>query len=150
MELIGIKTNLVRPGEDLVEALLGGMERSGLALTDGDVLVVAESAIATAEGGVVNLSEVAPGPRARELAEKYGKDPREMELILASSDRIMGGIPGVVLTVKDGFLYPNAGIDHSNAPQATSSYSRRTPKLRRRHEEEDGGGDGEEDRGRHR
>ncbi|AET65361.1 Cytidine deaminase [Methanothrix harundinacea 6Ac] len=129
LELLGIKTNLVRAGEDLVEALLGGMERSGLALADGDVLVVAESAVATAEGGVVDLSEVTPGPRARELAEKYEKDPREMELILASSDRIMGGIPGVVLTVKDGFLYPNAGIDHSNAPPATSSYSRRTPRA---------------------
>jgi len=90
LELIGIKTNLVRPGEDLVEALLGGMERSGLALTDGDVLVVAESAIATAEGGVVNLSEVAPGPRARELAEKYGEAPREKGSNPASADRAMG------------------------------------------------------------
>ena len=143
LELLGIKTNLVRAGEDLVEALLGGMERSGLALADGDVLVVAESAVATAEGGVVDLSEVTPGPRARELAEKYGKDPREMELILASSDRIMGGIPGVVLTVKDGFLYPNAGIDHSNAPPGHVVLFPKDPQssaaaLRRRMEEATG------------
>ena len=116
MEVLGIKTDLVRPGDDLVEALLRGMERAGLRLADGDVLVVAESVVATAEGGVVSLSEVNPGPRARELAEKYEKDPREMELVIGTSDWIMGGISGVVLTVKDGFLYPNAGIDHSNAP----------------------------------
>ena len=116
MEVLGIKTDLVRPGDDLVEALLRGMERAGLRLADGDVLVVAESVVATAEGGVVSLSEVNPGTRARELAEKYEKDPREMELVIGTSDWIMGGISGVVLTVKDGFLYPNAGIDHSNAP----------------------------------
>lgn len=116
MEVLGIKTDLIRPGDDLVEALLAGMKREGLSLADGDVLVIAESAVATAEGGVVSLSEVNPGPLALEFAEKFRKDPREMELIIRSSDRIMGGIPGVVLTIKDGFLYPNAGIDHSNAP----------------------------------
>jgi coenzyme F420-0:L-glutamate ligase/homotetrameric cytidine deaminase len=50
------------------------------------------------------------------MAVKYCKDPREMELILQESDEIMGGIPGVVLTLREGFLYPNAGIDSSNAP----------------------------------
>ena len=44
------------------------------------------------------------------------KDPREMELILRESDEIVGGIPGVVLTLNKGFLFPNAGIDSSNAP----------------------------------
>ena len=116
MELFGIKTDLVRPGDDLAEAILRGMERAGLRLADGDVLVVAESAVATAEGGIVDLSLVTPCPRALELAERYDKDAREMELIIRSSDRIIGGIPGVVLTIKDGFLYPNGGIDHSNAP----------------------------------
>ena len=106
----------MRPGDDLAEAILRGMERAGLCLAEGDVLVVAESAVATAEGGVVDLSQVTPGPMALELAERYHKDAREMELIIRSSDRIIGGIPGVVLTIKDGFLYPNGGIDHSNAP----------------------------------
>jgi coenzyme F420-0:L-glutamate ligase/homotetrameric cytidine deaminase len=119
LEVLGIKTELVRAGDDLVEVLLRGMERADLNLEDGDVLVIAESVVATAEGGVVKLSDVTPGSRALELAEKYRKDPREMELVIGCSDRIMGGIPGVVLTIKDGFLYPNAGIDHSNAPPGT-------------------------------
>jgi len=143
LEVLGIKTDLVRPGEDLVEALLRGMERSGLRLADGDVLVVAESVVATAEGGVVSLSEVTPGPRARELAEKYEKDPREMELVIGTSDWIMGGIPGVILTVKDGFLYPNAGIDHSNAPPGSVVLFPKEPQksaalIRKRMEEASG------------
>jgi len=116
LEVLGIKTDLVMSGDDLVEAILKGMADSGQILEDGDVLVVAESVVATCEGRVVKVSEVDPSPRAVELAQKYCKDPSEMELILKESDRIMGGIPGVVLTLKDGFLYPNAGIDHSNAP----------------------------------
>jgi len=116
LEVLGIKTKLIESGGDLVEAILMGMERANQELEDGDVLVVAETVVATWEGGVVKLADVVPSPHAIELAKKYGKDPREIELIIQESDRIMGGIPGVVLTVKDGFLYPNAGIDHSNAP----------------------------------
>ncbi|MHC1631420.1 MAG: coenzyme F420-0:L-glutamate ligase [Methanotrichaceae archaeon] len=116
LSLISIKTELIRPRDDLVKIIQQGMENIGLCLEDDDVLVVAETVVATAEGRVVCLANVVPGSRATELAEKYSKDPREMELIIRESDRIMGGIPGVVLTVKDGFLYPNAGIDHSNAP----------------------------------
>ncbi len=116
LSLIPIKTELIRPGDDLVEVVQRSMERIGLSLEDGDVLVVAESVEATAEGRVVNLADMVPGSDAVEMAQKYDKDPREMELIIQESDRIMGGIPGVVLTLRDGFLYPNAGIDHSNAP----------------------------------
>ncbi len=116
MEVIGIKTDLVGVGEDLVEALQNGMQRAGLCFRDGDILVVSESVIATWEGRVIDLDTVEPDERAHALADHYGKDPREMALIIKESDSIVGGIPGVVLTLNDGFLYPNAGIDHSNAP----------------------------------
>ncbi|MDM7934679.1 MAG: coenzyme F420-0:L-glutamate ligase [Methanothrix sp.] len=116
MQVFGIRTGLIRVGDDLVAALRRGMDEAGMALQDGDILVVSESAVATAEGRVVDLDEVVPGEMARAMAERYQKDPREMELILRESDEIIGGIPGVVLTLRDGFLYPNGGIDHSNAP----------------------------------
>ena len=114
--VLGIKTDLIRPGDDLAASLEKAMTRSGLALQDGDILVVSESTVATAERRVVALHDVTPGPLALSMAAKYSKDPREMELILQESDEIIGGIPGVVLTLREGFLYPNAGIDNSNAP----------------------------------
>ena len=116
MQVLGIKTDLISPGDDLAASLEKAMARSGLALQDGDILVVSESTVATAEGRVVALHDVTAGPLALSMAAKYSKDPREMELILQESDEIMGGIPGVVLTLQKGFLYPNAGIDNSNAP----------------------------------
>lgn len=117
MQILGIKTDLIRPGDDLVESLDKAMAKSGLAFMDGDILVVSESTVATAEGRVVALDDVTPGDLARRLAARYCKDPREMELIIRESDEIVGGIPGVVLTMNKGFLYPNAGIDNSNAPE---------------------------------
>ncbi len=116
LEVLGIKTELIKIGDDMVKALMKGMEESGLKLEEGDILVVSESALATSERRVVNLEDVTPSRLACTLGAKYSKDPREMELILKESDEIVGGIPGVVLTLNGGFLYPNAGIDHSNAP----------------------------------
>jgi coenzyme F420-0:L-glutamate ligase/homotetrameric cytidine deaminase len=116
LQVLGIKTDLIRPGDDLAACLEKAMAASGLALQDGDILIISESTVATAEGRVVALQDVKPGSLAISMAARYGKDPREMELILQESDEIMGGIPGVVLTLREGFLYPNAGIDSSNAP----------------------------------
>ena len=116
LEVFSIKTDLIGIGDDMVEALEKGLRESGLTLEDGDILVVSESAVATWEGRVVNLDDVKPGRLACNLAVRYSKDPRDMELILRESEEIVGGIPGVVLTMNKGFLYPNAGIDHSNAP----------------------------------
>ncbi len=116
MQVLGIKTDLIKPGDDLADKLEKAMNHADLALQDGDILVVSESTLATTEGRLVALESVEPTPLARLMAEKYNKDPREMQLILQESDQIVGGIPGVVLTMREGFLYPNAGIDNSNAP----------------------------------
>ena len=106
----------MEPGDDIVESLEKAMNKSGLVFQDGDILIISESIVATSERRVVCLDDINPGDLARSLAARYKKDPREMELILRESDEIVGGIPGVVLTMNRGFLYPNAGIDNSNAP----------------------------------
>nr|HPM27250.1 coenzyme F420-0:L-glutamate ligase [Methanothrix sp.] len=111
MQVLGIKTDLIKPGDDLADKLEKAMNDADLALQDGDILVVSESTLATAEGRLVYLENVEPSRLARLMADKYDKDPREMQLILEESDQIVGGIPGVVLTLREGFLYPNAGID---------------------------------------
>ena len=116
LQVLGIKSDLIKPGDDLAGSLEKAMTSMGLALQDGDILVVSESTVATAEGRVVALKDIVAGPLALSMAARFHKDAQEMELILRESDEIMGGIPGVVLTLRDGFLYPNAGIDNSNAP----------------------------------
>ena len=93
----------------LIEEKLGGR------LKDGDVLVISSKFVAVSEGRVVKLAAVSPGDRAKKLGKKYRMNPRLCELVLRESDEVMGGIPGFLLTSKDGLLTPNAGIDKSNA-----------------------------------
>lgn len=116
MELIGLRTRIIRPGDDIVRVIADALERQGLALQSKDVLILAESAVATAEGRVIPLDSVTPDAQAVQLAEKYCIDPRKMQLILQECDEVLGGIPGVAVTITRGVLSANAGIDCSNAP----------------------------------
>jgi coenzyme F420-0:L-glutamate ligase len=85
-------------------------------LQDGDIVVAAESVVATAEGSVVRLKEVTPSEEAVRLSERYRMDPRLVQVVLQESDEVVGGIPGFLLSMKNGTLLPNAGVDQSNAP----------------------------------
>ncbi len=116
LELFGIKTPLIRPGDDMGSVLISSIKKSCMAIIDDDIIVLAESAVATAEGRLFDLDDVEVGKKARELGLKYAVDPREMELILGECDEVIGGVPGAVLTITKGNLSPNAGIDGSNAP----------------------------------
>ncbi len=115
--VFGLATGLIRENDSLPEKLVPAAERSEAGgFRDGDVLVLAETMVATAEGSVIRLDDIIPSARARELGERYDIDPRVVEVVLAESDSIVGGIPGFLLCMKAGTLLPNAGIDASNAP----------------------------------
>lgn len=86
----------------------------GRVLRDGDVLVISSKFVAVSEGRVVRLADVRVGAKARELATRHRMDPRLCELVVRESDVVLGGIPGFLLTSKEGLLTPNAGIDKSN------------------------------------
>jgi len=117
MQLLGIRTPIIRPGEDIIKILLESLKEQGTQLQNGDVVVLAESAVATAEGRVVRLTDIELTAEACDLAQKYQLDPREMQLIIEECDEICGGVPGAALTITRGTLSPNAGIDSSNAPE---------------------------------
>lgn len=113
----GLATGLIQPGDAITDRLVIALrDTGGNPFQDGDILVLAESMVATAEGRLVFLDAVSPSPRAIDLARKYGMDPCEAEVVLRESDEIVGGIPGFLLCMKGGTLLPNAGVDNSNAP----------------------------------
>jgi coenzyme F420-0:L-glutamate ligase/coenzyme F420-1:gamma-L-glutamate ligase len=117
MQLFGIKTPLIKPGDDIAGVLIDSMNSAGIKPQNNDIIVIAESAVATAEGRVIELENIVPGNKAIEISKFYENDPRKMELIIQESEEILGGIPGVVVTITRGVLSPNAGIDNSNAPE---------------------------------
>jgi coenzyme F420-0:L-glutamate ligase len=115
--MFGIKTPLLRPGDSIADVIINSLEKQGLKFQDNDILIIAESPLATSEGRLVRLDDITPSEKAKELAEKYNIDVREMELIVQECDEIFGGVPGAALTITKGTLAPNAGIDASNAPE---------------------------------
>src|SRR3954452_9002830 len=99
---------------------LAAMIVEAAALEDGDVVVVAHKVVSKAEGRVVRLADVEPSERAHELAAKE-RDPRELEVILGESVRIVRErAPLVIAETKHGFVCASAGVDHSNAPDEGS------------------------------
>jgi coenzyme F420-0:L-glutamate ligase len=142
--VIGVKTPLIHAGDDLPSIILDALKESPAGgISDGDILVVAESPVATAEGRAVPLDRVIPSERARELAGRYGMDPRLAEVVLSESDAVVGGVKGFLLTMKQGTLLPNAGVDLSNTPPGTALPLPRDPdasaiRIRRAIEERTG------------
>jgi coenzyme F420-0:L-glutamate ligase / coenzyme F420-1:gamma-L-glutamate ligase len=107
----------VRPGDDLAALLRAA---GAGALAGGDVLVVAHKVVSKAEGAVVPLADVRPGPGALELAEALGKDPRHVEVVLAQSQEVVRAERGVLICrTHHGFVCANAGVDASNAARDT-------------------------------
>lgn len=106
---------LIQPGDDLAALLLTALQQASLPLATGDILVLAQKIVSKAEGRQVYLPDVAPSPRAEELAAQTQKDPRLVELILRESRAVLRTRPGLIIVEhRLGFVCANAGIDHSN------------------------------------
>ena len=114
--VLGVTTGIIRPGEDIVPVIIAALSRKNDTLLEGDIIVIAESALATSENRLINLEKIIPSPEALALAKEYEMDPREVEVVIQESDSIVGGISGFLLCMKNGTLLPNAGVDASNAP----------------------------------
>lgn len=105
----------VRPGDDLVALLLGALAAEGLALQDGDILVLTQKIVSKAEGRLISLSEIEPSAFAHTIAHRMGKDPRVIEVILREARRIVRMDRQVLIVeTPHGFVCANAGVDRSN------------------------------------
>jgi coenzyme F420-0:L-glutamate ligase/coenzyme F420-1:gamma-L-glutamate ligase len=83
-------------------------------LDDGDVVVVAQKAVSKVEGRVVDLHDVEPSPRARELAGDA--DPGRVEVVLRETREVVRSRPPLVIAeTRHGFVCASAGVDASNA-----------------------------------
>jgi coenzyme F420-0:L-glutamate ligase/coenzyme F420-1:gamma-L-glutamate ligase len=117
MRLFAVKTGIVKAGDDLAEVALKALRRQKLSLEENDVLAFTSKIISTAEGRIAKLSDIKPSKRAKNLADQFDLQPTFAELILREADKVYGGVEKAVLTLKDGILTPNAGIDGKNAPE---------------------------------
>jgi coenzyme F420-0:L-glutamate ligase/coenzyme F420-1:gamma-L-glutamate ligase len=106
----------VHPGDDVASLIAAALGRAGIDLRDDDVLVVTQKIVSKAEGRVVELASVRPSEEARAFAERWGKDPRQVELVLRESSEVVRTGPGglIIGRTRHGFVCANAGVDLSN------------------------------------
>jgi len=115
---------LIQPGDDLPALIVKAAEADGLALADGDVVVVAQKVVSKAEGRIVRLADVTPTPEAEELAGRTGRDARLCQLYLDESAAVTEVRGRHVVTVhRLGFTGTGAGVDMSNVADRAEGYA---------------------------
>jgi coenzyme F420-0:L-glutamate ligase/coenzyme F420-1:gamma-L-glutamate ligase len=110
----------VRPGDDLgglvVDAWRALMTREpDLAPRATDVVVVTQKVVSKAEGRIVDLASVEPRPEAVAFAGEWGRDARQVEVVLREAVDVVRMERGVIIArTAHGFVCANAGVDASN------------------------------------
>jgi coenzyme F420-0:L-glutamate ligase/coenzyme F420-1:gamma-L-glutamate ligase len=106
---------LIEKGDNLARFICEAAEKQHTRIQNGDIFVATHVAVSKAEGNVVNLDKVIPSKHAKEIAEKTGKDPALVEVILRESRDIVRVRDGVLITEsRQGFVCANSGVDRSN------------------------------------
>src|SRR2546428_2741805 len=105
----------IAEGAALPDLIMQGIMRLRMSLEPDDVLVITQKVVSKAEGRVRSLDRVQPAPRATEIGQRIGYDPRDVEVILSESVRVVREAPRVLITeTRQGFVCANAGVDRSN------------------------------------
>jgi len=112
----------IRPGDDLpamVAESLAGFEVIA-PLREDDVVVVTQKVVSKAEGAIVDLATVEPRPEAVAFAERWDRDPRQVEVVLREAAAVVRMERGVIITrTSHGFVCANGGVDASNVAPDT-------------------------------
>ncbi len=113
MEIFPIKIPKKGEGFDLFRTIVG----SKFEFLADDILVISSKFVSMSERSLIDLKNVKVSKKARALALKFKMDERIAQVTLQESDSVVSGITGFLLTINDGMIAPNAGIDKSNCPQ---------------------------------
>ncbi|MDQ2808310.1 MAG: coenzyme F420-0:L-glutamate ligase [Chloroflexota bacterium] len=105
----------VTPGMDLPALIRAAAAEVEFTFQAGDILVVTQKIVSKAEGALVDLTTVEPSDLAQRWAAAWGKDARQIEVVLRESKRIVRMLNGILITeTHGGFICANAGVDASN------------------------------------
>ena len=106
----------ITAGDDLPAIIADAASANGTELTDDDVVVVTQKIVSKAEGRLVDLATVEPCDFARDWADRWDRDARQVEVVLRESASIVRMAPGglIISRTRHGLVCANAGVDVSN------------------------------------
>lgn len=151
LEIYGLRLPEIRDGDDLVGLIIEAADREGVYLCERDILVITSKVLSKALGLYVDIRGIKPSRAAARIAGRSSSDPRFIELLLRESDALLLAIPfkklverrvirlenisrefdaalkaleyypTVFITLRDGMLWSESGIDTSNHPEGIYS-----------------------------
>lgn len=106
---------LFAPGMCVAQEIAAALDRSGEALREGDIVVVAQKIVSKSEDRAVRLADVMAGGEASRLAQETGRPAPLVQLILDQSEAVMRATKAaIIVRHRTGHVLANAGIDASN------------------------------------
>jgi coenzyme F420-0:L-glutamate ligase/coenzyme F420-1:gamma-L-glutamate ligase len=116
VEIIAVENlPLITKGDNLAELICDAAKKQETPVQERDVIVITHVAVSKSEGNVVNLDEISPSERAKEIAQQTGKEPELVEAILRETKEIVRiGPISLITETKNGVICANAGVDRSN------------------------------------
>lgn len=137
MRLLPLHSTLFRANTALDEPIIYALSKARVRPRDGDILAVASKAVAISEGAVELSANVRVSAEAARYAKRYNMDMKFVQTVMDDADTFYNGVPGAILTLKDGDAVANAGADQKNAPPGTivlwpKNPDRSARRLRRR------------------
>jgi coenzyme F420-0:L-glutamate ligase len=116
VQLYPLKSKLILPGDSITGRLVEALSAAKLGVKNGDIIAVASKVVSLSERNIVSLRNVKPTISARKLGRRFEMPPEFAQVVLDESDAVYGGVPGVLLTLKNGDAIANSGVDRKNAP----------------------------------
>lgn len=98
MELFPLVSRLIKPKDDLFTPLLAALKKHRKKLQNGDILTVTSKVVSLSENRVVSTTSTLS----------------KAKIVQKEADQLFGG-KNCTLTLKNGILIPEAGVDASNA-----------------------------------
>ncbi|MBA7633895.1 Bifunctional F420 biosynthesis protein FbiB [subsurface metagenome] len=125
IKIIGLKEiPLIKKGDNISDIIIKALDRNGLPLQDGDIIVIAQTIISKSSGRTRNLNEIVPSEKALEIYKSimpktklHGlpeKKPQLIQAILDESEQIIKSQHVLITETNYGFICADAGIDKSN------------------------------------
>ncbi|WP_292377611.1 coenzyme F420-0:L-glutamate ligase [Methanosarcina sp. UBA289] len=113
---------LIHNGDNLPSIIYENIE-----FQDRDIVIVASTVVAKAEGEIFRLEDITPGKVALEIATRSGKDARFIQSVLSRSREVLVEKPFMLVTTLAGHTCVNAGVDESNIEDGFLLYPPKNP-----------------------
>jgi len=106
---------LIKKADNIGKLIVEAAKNQGNPLQANDVVVVTHVVVSKAEGNIIDLDQIKPSEKAKEIAQKTNKDPALVEVILQETkDIVRIGQNSIITETVSGIICANAGIDRSN------------------------------------